>query len=237
MALAFTNLGGMQLGVDQTSYSASITTVPATLHFCYIEGARDGSTNPPIPTVTHEGITATQIASLLWITTGATRRTIWLFAWNSGAGGGPSTILADFGVLMSGCSFRAIQVDGSDVANGVAQCFVQSVATAADLSGTSGSITLAAAANANNRPFGFFCHQANEESTVTAPWLTTSPNSAHANPLSGMKGEHRDDAFGTAVTMSWTTSAPYGGLATEIKAASGGAAALDPFGMAGFYGG
>lgn len=236
MAIAITVVNVQNSGVDATSFTGSFTADAATLYVALIEASR-ATNNPPDPTVTHNSITATKIASLLWITSGAERRQIWVYAWDSLAGGG-STATVDFGVTMSGCSQTYLKVTGTDMANGVVQTFVQNVATGADLSGTSGSITLAAAGNAANRPLKYFCHQANEESTVEAGW-TALTNAAHNNPSTGAKPGWHSSTFDTSVVMTWTTSSPYGGLAVEIKDASaggGGAQALDPFGMMGFFG-
>jgi|KBSSwiS6_1023812.scaffolds.fasta_scaffold03522_3 hypothetical protein len=238
MAISITSVTGTGTGVDATSFSVSLTTDPATLYVACLEASRDTS-NPPTPTVTHGGITATQVATLLWITTGASRRQLWIYAWDSGPGSGPGTWLADFGVTMSGCSMGILKVTGSDIANGLVQTFVQTAATGADLSGTSGATgTLSAAGDSNNRVMALFCHQANEESTVEGGW-TALTNQTHNNPSSGMKPGWHASTFDTTPTMSWTTSSPYGGLAAEIKVAGagGGGGVSDPFGMSGFFGG
>lgn len=239
MAIAITHITGTGTGVDATSFSLSLTTDPATLYVATMEASQGGSVNPSTPVVTHNGITATEIASLLYVTTGTERHKLWLYAWDSGAGGGPSTFLADYGVSHIGWSGGIKKVTGSDVANGLVQTFVQSAATAADLTGTSGLVTLSAASHADNRPIGVFAHKVNEVTTVEAGWSNAAPNQTHNNPASAMKPSWQDSGFDTSFTMSWTTSAPYGGLAAEIKVAGagGGGVVLDPFGMSGFFGG
>ncbi len=236
MAIGVTNVISVGTGVDATSFSQAGPTSAATLYVMEIEASRGGSTNPPTPTVTFDGRALTQIATLLWITTGTERRQLWIYGFDSLAGAS-STWLVDFGVTMTGCSFAVQAVTGSDLANGLTQTFVQSAATAADLTGTSGAITLAAPGSSDNRPLEVFCHQANEESTVEGGW-TVLTNLAHNNPSSGMKLAWNATTFDTSVATSWTTSSPYGGLATEIKVAgAGGVAVSDPFGMSGFFGG
>lgn len=219
MTIAITRMAGTGSGTDATSYTRSYQPTASKLSIATVGVERTGSTNPNTPTVTHNSITATLIDSFLYVTSGTTRYKLFLFAWDSGAGSGSAqTWTADFaGVTHHGAEMNIFEVSGTDLAHGVAQCFVQVVKTTADATGTSGSITLAAPTNANNRPMAVWAHSANEEHSISN-W-TSATNVAHANPNAAMKEGYLLTAWDTAAAATWTTSTNYGGMAFEIKSA------------------
>lgn len=238
MAIAVPLNTGTGTGVDATSFTRSLTAVAGSMYVTTFTGERTGA-NPPDPTVTHNSVTATKITSLVYVTAADPRRTIWVYAWDGGAGSALVNVTYDFGgVTLTGFECKVFEVTGSDMANGLSQTFVQSPNTGADLSGTSGSITLAAAGDANNRPFAVFAHAANETLGIRTNWSAIGAEGTHANPDNSTRAFWRSDTFETTASSSWTTSAAYGGIAFEIKAASagGGVAVIDPFGMSGFFG-
>lgn len=218
MALATTHVTGTATGVDASSFTRSFTSDAATLYIAGISVQQGSSTNPSTPTVTHNSITATEIYSLLYVTTGTDRKKLWVFGWDSGAGSGSAvTWTADFGTSHIGFECTILAVTGSDMAHGLVQTFVQSGLTTPDATGTSGSVTLAAAGDANNRPYSFFAHAAAETQTAEAGW-TAFTAQQHANPNAGFRGQWNDTTFDTTPSMSWTTSANYGGIGFELKA-------------------
>jgi hypothetical protein len=240
VAITFTTLGPtIGTGVDASSFSTGSWTANASaLHVLFL-GVERNSATPATPTVTHDGITATEITSLVVTTVGTDRRKIWIFAWVSAASPAAAILTADFGASHIGCEADLIRVDGSDVANGLVQTFVQTPNTGSDLTGTSGSITLSAAGDSNNRPICAFTHAFNENQVPRASW-TEVTEVQHANPTTAFAGQFRSDAFETTASTTWTTSSAYGGIAAEIKVAGaggGGGTVLDPFGMSGFFGG
>jgi hypothetical protein len=240
VAIAVTRMVGTGTGTDGTALAIpAFTAAASTLYIATVGMERGGSQNPTTPVVTHNSITATEIVALFYLTTGSFRHKIWLFAWNSGAGSGSVAGNVDWGaVTYTGAEVQVYEVTGSDLVGGLAQTFVQALTTAADLTATSASITLAGASNAGNRPFAFWAHGANEETTIVGASWTTSTNVAHASPSAAMKAGWRTDAYDTAAAASWTTSSPYGGIAVELKVAgaAGGTSPVDPFGMSGVFG-
>lgn len=220
MAIAFANLGAsanpdINNNADQTSYANSSWTPPTDgIIVCDVFGARTGG--PDTPTMSGNGLTWVQIGSP--VTFGTSRRITRFAAIASGATTGATTI--DFGgQTQTHCSASFYHVTGVDVSGGIAAAFVQTVTNSG--SATSGTVTLAAASHADNRPIACFAHVINEVTTPQTNW-TELDDLAGGSPVRGMDTQYRDDAFDTAAGASWATSAAWGGIASEIKAASSG---------------
>ena len=222
MAIGVTARGTVNTGTDATSFATGAFTPSANVLLVACYAARRGGNVPTTPTVTGHG-TMTEITGFTWLTPGASGGRMWIFGLDTGASPGSAAVTFDHsGTTHVGAEASVYEVTGTDLSSGggsstVAQCFVQTLTTTADSSGTSASITLAAAGNSNNRPFSWWVHGANEAITPATSW-TEIDDLAHAAPASGSESQWRSDAFDTAAAASWTTSAGYGGLATEIKA-------------------
>ncbi|HXF73060.1 MAG TPA: hypothetical protein VNO79_10680 [Actinomycetota bacterium] len=222
MAIAFTNLGAsadpdINSSADAASYSSVSWTPPASgLIFLFVYNRKVGGGD--IPTVSGNGITWVQIATIL-----ADPHRLTLFGANAaGSTAGQTTI--DFGgVTQLGCIAMFAHADGTDVVNGVAQTFVQ--APTGSGTGTSGSITLAGASGADNRPIAAFVHAANEAVTPRTGW-TEFDEFTGVGPPRGADSQVRSDAFETTASASWATSAAWVGIAAELKAAGAAAASL-----------
>ena len=213
---------------DQTDYTtASITPTANRLVIVCYQSRRADSVEPDLPTVTGNGLTYTHIDNLSWDTSGATRKRTFLFAANSGGSPSAGGITFDHatGPATHG-AWSIFEADGTDVANGVVQCFVQIVKVPADTTGTSLSLTLASASHANNRPF---CMTVRANAPDAAPGTSwTELGDSAAVDGARLHTQWRSDAFDTAVATTWDgSSQEYGGIAWELKdAAAGGAASL-----------
>jgi hypothetical protein len=117
----------------------------------------------------------------------------------------------------TGCEASLVQVLGADVSGTAAQAIVQSVtATGA---GTTGTVTLAAATAAANRPLAIFGHVHAEAITPRTNW-TELDDQNHATPDAASETQYRGDAFETTCTATWASSGNWAGTAMEIKAAA-----------------
>lgn len=215
MAIAFSNLGAsanpdINNNVDQTSYVNSSWTPPASgLILVFVCSARSGG--PDTPTISGNSLTWTQIAAFTW----GTSRNIVLFGANaSGSTTGATTI--DYGGnTQTFCNASFFHVTDVDLSGGVAAAVVQTVTNSG--SGTSGTVTLAAAGNSNNRPISCFAHLANEGKTAQTSW-TELDDLFGSTPIRGLETQYRDDVFDTAAAASWSSSVSWGGMAAELKA-------------------
>lgn len=183
--------------------------VAAIMIGCFVHGARAG-----VDTPTMSG------NSLTWVQIGITQnvasnRTLSLFAADgTGATTGVTTI--DFGGnTETGCIAEFFQVTGADLRGGVAAAFVQTAT--ANGTATSGSVTLAAAGNPNNRPIAAFYHGTSETAVVRANWTLIDVlfGTSHARSVIS---QWRADAFETTASATWATSSAWVGFAAEIKA-------------------
>jgi len=224
MAIAFANLGtsanpDINSAADASSYANSSWTPPtAGLLFVFVFN-RQAAATVQTPTISGNGITYIQIATK--IDAQSTRR-LTLFGANlTGATAGATTI--DYAtVTQTGCVASFFYCTGADLSGGVAAAFVQSP-SATGTTETTGTVTLAAAGNAANRPIS--CFYVNLEQSVThrANWTEVDDFTGSA-PARGFDSQYRDDAFETTATATWTTGDRWIGIAAEIKAtvAAGG---------------
>ena len=227
MAIAFANLGvsaspDIFSTSNASSYANSSWTPPTTgMIGCWVANTHASATT--IPTISGNGITWVQIATVSLLS-GIDRR-LTLFAANAaGASAGVTTI--DYaGSNQTGTAASFFQITGADEANGVAQSFVQTLNNNGSAA-LSGSVTLAAAANSNNRPISAFIHNANEVVTPQTNW-TELDDGSYINPSFALESQFRSDAFDTAAAASWATSSIWIGMAAEVKVLT--AAANPPF--------
>lgn len=225
MAIAFANLGAsanpdINSGANATSYANSSWTPPTSgLIIAYVQARRSGG--PDTPTISGNGITWTQIGSTF--DCDGTGNGISLFGANaSGSSTGVTTV--DFGAnTQLHCSTSFFQVTGVDLSGGIAAAFVQQPTNSG--TGTSGSVTLSAAADSANRPIVCFWHKVNETTTPRTNW-TEIDDLSGGGQVRGVETQYRDDAFETTASASWTTSADWGGVAAELKVEIAAASSL-----------
>jgi hypothetical protein len=110
------------------------------------------------------------------------------------------------------------------LSGGVANAFVQTPNNSGS-SATSGSVTLAAAGNAANRPIAAFLHDADEVTVERTNW-TECDDMHGSGPDRAFHTQYRSDAFETTASASWSTSGDWAGLAAELKASVAGGGAL-----------
>jgi len=218
MAIAFANLGAsanpdINDGVDATSFSNTSWTPPTTgIIIVFVTAKRAGATDTP--TMSGNSLTWTQIGSTLDM--GGNNHRMTLFAADAtGATTGVTTI--DFaGNTQIYCTASFFQVTGVDISGGVAAAFIQQP-TNGEASNTTGTITLAAAANSNNRPIAAFFHIVNEAKTPRANWTELDDLTGTA-PTRNLETQYRDDAFETTASATWATADRWAGMAAELKA-------------------
>lgn len=220
MALAFNNLETTGTATDGTSNtSGSFTPTADSLIIACYNVERGASTDPNSATISDTaGLTWSSITDFLWMATGTGRSR--LQVWAAKAPSSPSSMTVTFShgaTTCTGFEWSILEATGSDVSNGVAQCFVQGVTTTVNSTGTNYTITLSAATNSNNRTIMWASHLANEIINITANYTGFGFN--HASPGAGAKSQVRTDTFDTGPTANWTTSIGYGAVAYEIKAA------------------
>lgn len=223
MAIALTARGTINSSTDASSYATAAFTPSANvlLVACYAVH-RGGSTNPTTPTVSGHG-TWTTANDFLYLATGIGRGRLFVCGTDTGATPGSAAVTFDQGgVTQLGAEASVFELSGTDLTSSggsstVAQCFVQAPNTTANATGTSGAVTLAAAGNANNRPFSWWSHAANEVTAPATGW-TEVDDLAHAAPANGSESQWHATTFDTAAAASWVGSVAFGGIAFEIKA-------------------
>lgn len=200
-------------GTDATSYVGSSWT-PPTDELVILQVASTNTTSPPPnqPTVSGNGITWTAIKSIL--TPNSVSRLTLFGAYTNGASAGAVTV--DFGgETQRDCQAVFLTASGTDVANGVAQTFVQSP-TNTEASSASLAITLAAAASADNRPIAGFVQTFVAGNTPQTDWTEYYDNAIDEV----LELQYREDAFSTAALCTASSgTGNWCGIAAEIKAA------------------
>lgn len=223
MAIATTNLVTDSTDTDATSYTtASFLPTASSLLIAAYDVQRTTS-NPTTPTVSGGSLTWELIAEDLWADAATDRK---FFIYAAQASGSPSSMAVTFdhgATTMIGAEWSVFQVTGSDVANGVVQCFVQVPILASNTAATSATITLNDPASADNRPFMMAVHAANETTAERANW-TPIGTTSHGAPNNALGTQWRSDVFETTASASWSTSAVKGAVAWEIKAGAASSA-------------
>ena len=111
------------------------------------------------------------------------------------------------------------EVDNADVSGTALDAIVQAVRGTADGSGTSENISLAALSDADNISCGFFATQS-QETFVAGSGYTILHQGTNGGPNTGVAAEYQEPGS-TTVDISWTNNIGKGGIALEIKVASG----------------
>lgn len=219
MALTITWRAAVYSTGAAASYATTGTYTPAanSLVVAFVVGSLASSPTDPTG-VTGHGVTFSQVtlsANLL----PAASSTHAISVWVALMGASPTTAActATWGSNRTGAvvdEFEIIGWGGSSALNAIVQ-----QPTNIGTTGT-GSVTLSAAGNSNNRPMSFFVHLANETSTGRANWTATAGGTGNFNsPATGAIGQFRSDAFETTATATWSSSTVgWFGVALEIRA-------------------
>jgi len=241
VAITFSNLGAsanpdIASASDLAAYTNSSWAPPSSGLIVACVYNRRTTAAADLPTMTGNSLTWTQVVTHVPSGDGTSSRMTIFGANASGSTTGTTTV--DFGGnTQLGCYTSFVGATGVDLSGGIAAAFIQTP-TGQGGSGTA-TVTLSAAGDANNRPFAYVWHFANELHTPRASW-TEADDMSGAGPNIGVMTQYRTDAFETTATATWTTTTvAWGIIAAELKNDGGGAAAtvVDPFGMSGFFGG
>lgn len=219
MAIAFTYLStwAINVGTDATSYTSGTGTPPTDGYLIWATGTRRAA-GADTPTITAFGLTWTQAGTTIANATGLANSSISVFV-APAAGATAGTILTDYGAnTQLGFCGSLTHVTGVDLSGTVVQAVS---ANDGGVAGTTGTVTLAAAGNSNNRPYAVFNHLFNEPSTERANWTELSDQAGGGHARS-MIAEYRGDAFETTCTATWANSTGWSGIAIEFKAAGAG---------------
>jgi len=206
---------------NATSYANSSWTPPTTGLIILFVGNWISS-GPNTPTVSGNSLTWVQIATATH-DPGTARRTTLFGADATGATPDATTI--DFaGQTQLGCNASFFHAEGVDLSGGVTAAFVQTPSNTGV--GTSGTVTLAAAGHADNRPIAAWNILLNEAITPDAAW-TEVDDQGGTGPTRHFETQWDSDGFQNA-SASWTTSDDWLGMAAELKATVAGGAATHP---------
>jgi hypothetical protein len=211
--IAFANLGAsanpdFSSSTSQSSY-VNTSWTPPTSELIVVFVSSNALASPNAPTVSGNGLTWVQIATVV---NGTTMDRLTLFAANAlGSTTGATTF--DFGgQTQQVFSAMFMQVTGADLSGSVAAAFAQTVS--ANATATSGSITLAAAGNSNNRPISGWFLDVNLAMAPRTNWAEMD----ELIRVGRYETQYRPDAFETTATVTWDgTSHPYLGIAAELK--------------------
>ena len=224
MALAFSTL---QEFYDTNSSSATTITTTANISptasslLIVFVGAASGEATETDPSAVSlsGGVSFTKLSTTSFNSTNNNAITCWVA--NSGAspGANQSLSVGSWTLARTGVGIVTIQVTGADLSGAASDAIIQPQGTSGTAA-TSGSMTLSAASDSNNRPVAFFVHNANQTSTARTNWTLAGTSGGHNTPVRGYMGEWRADAFETTASASWTTSAVWNGYCLEVKIAA-----------------
>lgn len=219
-AIVFTNEGAssapdMNSTSDASSFSTESWTPPTSglILACVFSRAVTASENT-LPTISGNNITWTQIETLA----GASDTRVTLFGANaSGSSAGATTI--DFaGAVQRHRNVSFASVAGADLSGGVLAAIVQKPTNSG--TGTTATVSLSAAGNANNRPY--MCTRTNQNEVIDPRENWTELDDMSNTTLVSTETQYRADAFETTATSTWATSTGWLAIAVEIKAAAAG---------------
>lgn len=227
--IAFTNLGvsvglgqggfvnpDINDGTNGSSFSNSSWTPPTTGLIVVYATAKQVTGGPTFPTASGNSLTWVQIQTVDCTSTHG----LTLFGADATGSTTGATTFDFSGNEQQHLTASFFQVTGVDLSGGVAAAFVQTPTN--EVTGTSISVTLAAAGAADNRPISGVLHDDDEVSEERTNW--TEVDDMHDNSrVRGLITQSRADAFETTASASWVTSA--GNvciIAAELKASVAG---------------
>lgn len=199
MALAFNYRASVYSTTAATSYATTGTYTPAagSLLVAFVISTL-GATPLDPSTFTGHGVTWT----MLTLSARLLSTTHSISVWVALAGASPSSAAATAGygaVSQTGAAIIEFEITGANVSGSAAAAIVQNPTNTG--TATSGSVTLASAADAINRALSFWCHLANEATTPRANWTETASADGNFNvPATGAEGQFRSDAFETTAS-------------------------------------
>ncbi len=220
-AITTTLVADASSSTDATTYTtASITPTANNLVLAWVTNTRASS--PTIPTLSGNGLTWVQVATVTWGTISApTARTTLFRAMGAAPSAGIVTI--DFagstqtGVGVSIIQFGDVDISGTNGSGAVVQSVTGSTDSATAAAGL--SITLAALGNAANATAGGFANFVNSATSISAgAGYSITPGTTYATPSTSLRSEFNTTGS-TIVNVTQSTTSHIGGIAVEIKAA------------------
>lgn len=221
MAISRTLLEGGFDTVDAQSFTTGSFTPGSNRLVLITITARDVAGDPPIPTLTGNGLTWVNIQHQ--ISAGPTGRSIDVFR-AMGASPSTGTLVIDYGVgqTLRNCAWQIDEFDGVDTSgtNG-SGAVVQSDKGNGGSAGTSITLTLVAFGDATNNAsyIGVF-HGSNEGTTPETGYTELGDHQTGENNTLGAAFKLGEDL---SPSESWATSDSRAGIALEIKAAAAAA--------------
>lgn len=215
MTVSLTTVEASGSTTDASSYlTGTLTPLPNCVLLIFIEAHRGGSTAVATPTLGGGGLTYTSQATNAYRTTGTIRGKQFCYRAKLGTSPGSFKITIDFGATHQNCHWfiycvKNTPLTGANAADAILQ---QPVATG---TGTTGTVTLAAAGASANRPISFFTHFVNEVTTPRTNWTELS-DQRHASPAAASEVQWRSGAFETTSTATWSKSSDWGGISLEL---------------------
>ena len=223
MAIGATVLTSAYDASDASSYATASVSPAADSLLLVLSFSSHGTLVPPA--VSLSGLSLTWNEGSTDAAYGAStpvRRLHYSWAAVGGSpGSGALTLTLTGNTPATACGWTVIEITGADNTAPIVQAVKSPATDGGDSAATSGSITLASAGHADNRPFAIFGVRANEAHTPRANWTELS-DTPGASPSTGLSTQWRSDAFETTASASWSSSARWGGIALEVKASVGG---------------
>lgn len=213
---------------NDTSNISTYTTAsqtPTTGRLVLATVVNSKGTTPDTPTLTGNGLTWVQVATVTFGTIATPVKRVTLFRAMGTASAG--TVAIDFGgVNQTGCAWAFAEFAGTDTSgtNG-SGAIVQSVTNNVD-SAASLTVTLAAFGSVNNATFGGFGNSDSADMTI-GTGFTAIGATGFATPNARVFQEWKT-ANDTSVDANAAAGTPnFGGIAIEIKAASSSTPIVD----------
>lgn len=216
MAIVGSNLtSGTDVSGGTTSTTASITPTANNLLLLSVTSRTNITANPNAPIVTGNGLTWTQIVSILWDSTSSSRKLLTMYQ-ALGAAPTTGTVSMSFALqAQTDVNWSIDQFSGINTTTPIVQS-----ASNKDETVTSNTltVTLAAFASGSNAAYGAIT--ADNISGVTSIGAGFTQLSKTASTNLEMVAEYQPTSS-TTVTATFATNAMLGGVAVEIAAATG----------------
>lgn len=208
---------------NSTATTASVTPTSNALVLISIATRTNITADPNIPTVTGNSLTWEVVQSIVYDTTGASRKRLTVLR-ALGASPSTGTISIDFGgqnqtdVVWSVSEFTGVDTSGSNGSGAI----VQSNSTFNATLASSYSIALGAFSSTNNATFGAFAGSGTATLPATAgSGFTILGSEATASGGALVVDEYKS-TNDTGVDISWSGNTDNGAVAIEIKEAVAG---------------
>jgi hypothetical protein len=222
MAVAASNItSGRDTDGNSTATTASVTPVANRLYLLTVTSRTNITTDPNIPTVTGNSLTWVSINSVVYDTTGASRRRVTLFR-ALGASPSSGTISVDFGGQnQTHVSWVLDECTGMDTSGTDGSGAIVQSATNKDETGTNTTftVTLSAFSDSNNATY---CSKGDVDSTLThsagSGFTLLGSEQGGTNDIT----THTEFKASNDTTADWSASNFIfpGGVAIEIKMAA-----------------